>query len=301
MTRARAAVEGATLVVLGGRRVPVQTDALVLLDAPAADTATFARTLHLDLVGHGGFARATWEDLDSAARFQALVARARAEPRVVCVAAAGGEGAEPAGAARRRLVMERVLPALVRHFDAVEARDDDGASWLLTAIVAATIATKTDAATLDAFATAITASLGHGDATSTRQNVQAAQNLEHYARRTSRDEAERVMARHPVLVGLSLLGDARRWPKDDGALAPALREALAPVGARHARAAVQIGTRAIDDHGTSPARVLAILEAVLAVPGARSLVPGSRALDLRRAALARGLGEAVLAGLFVAR
>lgn len=291
MARARDRSE-TTLVLLGTQKIPVQTDVLVLFDGPAPDVSARARALHPELVARGGHASVSAEGPQARPAIATLVARARSEPRVVCVAATGGKGAEPAAAARRRAVIERVLPALVRHFDAIEGADDDVASWLLTTVVAHTISTRTDAVTLDAFAGAITASLGRGDATSTRQNLDAAANLAFYARKTAPSEADAVMARHPVLGGLVLLGDARKWPADDPTLASVLREATAPLGARHARAAVQVGARAISDHGTSPARVRAILDAVLAVPGAGAIAPVTRELDLHGAARRRGVDTA---------
>lgn len=263
-----------TLVVLGAKRLPAQSDGFVLLESPDAEwIASTLGSAQGGTIGH-----ASWEG-DARSRFAALCKAAEKNPNVVCVASSDGSGMSPSGAAGRRLLVQRVLPALARHFESVGTDDSDPSPWLLTHVLGALIQFEPSAEALEAALTAIDASLGRGDATSTRQNLGAAANLLYYARRANPTV---VVEPRPLLEALLRLSDARRWPADPTTLSAGL-EAASP---RYAMAIVQITTRVANDHGRTPEALCAILAAAAAAPGAREVLSRPEPpleLDLRRA------------------
>jgi len=204
-----------------------------------------------------------------------LLERARTESDVVCFATATGTGREPRTGAREQ-IETRVLPALERHFASMTTTTEDVSPWLLQVVIAQTISMRVDGQTLERYLCAIDAALGRGDETITSQLLTAASNLVFYARRTSKAAADRVLARWPVLDGLRKLDDPRLWA--DGV------PRLTGASARHARAAAQIGIRAIEHHDTTPEWALAVAKLVLGVPGVTKL---GAELDVRRAVRAR--------------
>lgn len=271
------------IVVIGAKDVAAQSDGFVLFEAPPADWAASSEQLGVDLPAGGAFARVSWEG-HARRGLAALRVAAGKVPGVVCVAATDGRGLEPSGAAGRELIVERVLPALVRHFDSMTLDEHDESPWLLTHVLGALITRKPTTIELDAALAAIEASLGRGDATSTRQNLGAAGNFFHHAKTKDAAAANAVWKTRPLLVASFRLRDARLWPS--ARLAETLREGFERATPRHARAVLQIATRAVRDHARTPEVLRAILEAAASVAGVDALLARPDPLlevDLRRA------------------
>jgi hypothetical protein len=288
---------GKDLVVLGGTSVPRGTDFFVLRDAPCDAVAWSALLGGIAAETHGALAFASREEPGSQRAFDGLVARATADASVVCVATSTGKGTTPRAAAGRAAIAARVLPALDRHFAWMPQGAEDRSPWLLTTVVAHAISATVTPEMLDTYARTIALSLGRGDATSTGQNLVAAGNLIFYARKKSTpSDVDAVLARHAALVGLRLVSDGRLWPPDERTLAACFAHALAPLEARHARAAVQVVVGRLRHHGLTPAIAAALVGAIRRVPGAWTLAASGPDTDLaatiatRRAELAaRGL------------
>lgn len=168
---------------------------------------------------------------------------------VALVASSADGGLSVRGKALRVAIAARVLPALDRHFAAMPEGSEDTAAWLVTRIVAATIARGISVDFASALARTIEASLGRGDETSTDQNLTAFGSLAHYQPK---------LVASPALVAARILGDLRLWPADPSAL-PAL---VAPAHALHRRALVQLVARQRRHHVSSPT-IAAALDAIV--------------------------------------
>ncbi len=239
-----------------GKKVAAQCDGHVLFAGTPEHRGPFP--------GRGGYGFASWEG-NARSELARWLEAAASVPELVCIATSDGTGLEPPRKAGKDLLVERVLPTLTTHFDAMAIAETDTSPWMLTHVIAALISTRPSAAALDAALGAIEASLGRGDATSTRQNLQAATNFLYYAEKNDPAMADAARAKRPVLEGLRVLADSRLWPHEH--LAEGLRAGLRTATERHGRAAVQIGTRVVSDHGSSPERITAVLDAASSVSG----------------------------------
>lgn len=279
-----------TLVVVGAKRIAPQSDGYVLLAEPIADWSALAERLELPAPGRGAFASVSWEGHARGA-FSALRKVAERVPEIVCVAASDGEGLEPSGDRGRAWIVRSVVPALFRHFETMGLDDEDDSPWLVTHVLGALMRMHPTAEELEAALATIDASLGHGDATSTRQNLGIADTFVFYTAKQDPERAARASSARPALEGLRRLGDARRWPKEG--LEDALRLGLEQAPRRYALAVLQIATRAARDHGRSAQTLRAILSAAAAAPGVKELVARpSPPLDLDLLGAVRsGLGE----------